>query len=77
MVSNLLDSTSVQYTPGGFDSVNDPIVLFTVDPQYFPIILFRTCQDYKNALSKLVTLYPNLKQQVDDTVKNTPDPTCL
>ena len=58
------------------DSKVNHVVLSTTHPDYFSVVLFKTCGDFKKFLNSLVGDSPELKTKIYNELKKVPNPTC-
>ena len=74
-ISNL-KGERVSYEVRETDPEGNPVVLFTTDPKYTGVILFRTCDNLKKFLFDFDVEFPELKSKVHYVMQNIPNPTC-
>ena len=64
------------YQVGGSDAQGLPALLWTVDPQYVGVILFRSCDDFATFVAGLADVSPQWKTMVEGALKSLANPTC-
>ena len=64
------------YQVGGSDAQGLPALLWTVDPQYGGVILFRSCDDFATSVAGLADVSSQWKTMVEGALKSLANPTC-
>jgi hypothetical protein len=71
-----ISGQEVVYGVGEWAPNGDPTVLYSSNPAYLAVILFRTCADFKKFAADISSISPQLTNVVRDALKKIPNPTC-
>ena len=72
-----VDGQKVVYLVGEWDSNDNPTVLYTAHPDYWGVILFRSCADFESFLIHLGERGDeNFQTTIENIIHNLPNPTC-
>ena len=71
-----INGKKVTYHGWKFDYKGDPAVLFTTQPEYTTVVLFRTCNDFASYIIDRGKKSPPLKLAIYQYLQKLSEPTC-
>jgi hypothetical protein len=71
-----ISGQEVVYEVGESDSQGNPTVLYTTNPNFLGVVLFRTCDDLSKFVSDLAGLSSQVRTNIQNALSSLSNPTC-